>query len=335
MGHHWSQEDQEDPVGVVGRDALRISPLVWYNVPKGHIMDDSKNIIVKRTNGERNLHPNAKLPFTDTNGVEHQSVAKAYLSITEGKQYSLKNVLEILFRIIMSQVSQVNEIKALFLASVGKSFIFEAKDPDYFPHEGWGLIKVQGEGKQFHFEGKNLYGILLRRVRDAIINKLNIERVETSSGAVPNGCQPCLRCGGEDVVAGSGYWASVADGSAVGYKHIGPCFDCLPKAQPGVEGTGRGLGYITRSLARKNWTYATHNGTRWNDNHRGIEENLYDPNESNLWRKVPKCSGCGAVGVELFGKSIDDLACKDCLHNNPKNFVTMDEVKIEEENIPL
>jgi len=284
------------------------------------VNDNDKVIVV---NPKEDLHPKTKrYPFKDKNGNEFKSVAEAFIKATEGMTISVTNAMIILVKIIVAQVMWNRKaLGAIFKASMGKKFVLNQKQVDFLPDpKAWGT------------EGKNLYGVVLQKVRGVLIEMINRAKLEESRGTVPNGCQPCLKCGGEGKQAGSGHWMSVADGSAKGWKYIGPCYDCLPSG-----GGDRGLGYITRALARKNWTYRTHNPKRWDETHYGIEANLYDPDDNSLWKYVPKCSYCGVEagqGVPIFvGKGDKPDVCRNCL-NDHGGDVNMTVIKVEKEDLP-
>ena len=289
-------------------------------------MQDDKTIMVKVN---EDLHPKTKrFPFVDKNGGSHESVAAAFVKVTEGRisMLTVSQILATLVKIMLAQFTQHKDtLGGLLRTTIGKNFILTQKKVDFLPGEpekGWGY----------------LYGVALAKARTLFINMSEGQKYEESTGAVPPGCQPCLRCGGHGRVAGTGYYLSVSDPKYPGgWKYIGPCFDCLPKGQ-----TERGLGYITRSKARHNWTYAhdAHNTERWNDNHVGIEENLWNPDDSSLWKFTPVCSVCGieaGKGVTLIvGRNDSPTLCQNCIRANPESVTNMKEVtlNVDSEEVP-
>ena len=235
-------------------------------------MSKSEKITVKVN---EDLHPKTRrYPFVDKNGDKHESVASAFVKVTEGfvSKLTVGQIIEILAKIIFTQiVTHKDKLGGLIRSTMGMTFVLGQKNVDFLPGEpsqGWSM----------------LYGVALSKARQMFLDVAKFASLTESTGAVPPGCQPCLRCGGSGTTAGHGHFLAVFDGKGrEGWKHVGACFDCLPKGQ-----TERGLGYITRSKARHNWTYAhdAANTTRWNDNHVGIEENLWNPDDSNLWKIV-------------------------------------------------
>jgi hypothetical protein len=261
---------------------------------------------------KEDLHPKTRrFPFVDKQDKEYRSVAEAYVTVTKGKTPSLLQAMTILIKIIISQVEQNADLKAIFQASVGKTFTMTQKTFDFIPFKGFGSVA--------NGNAVNLYGICLNKARDTIINRIKkatagVIDVMESTGAVPEGAVPCLKCGGEGDVAGSGYWAAVADDrNPEGWKYSGPCFDCLPKG----DTSGRGKGYITRSIARKLWTWASdpRNAHKIQD-----RSNFRDPDDASIWKIIPKCKECGVEagqGVQLFiGRGEDPTLCKTCVENN-------------------
>jgi hypothetical protein len=296
-------------------------------------MNEQQQIEVNWTSS-RELHPKYRVEFNDSNDNQHQSVMEAYTSLVGEKKIGVNIAMQILTKIIVCVARQIPEIKAIFLASVGKTFMFTQKDPDFLPQfpgyewPTWGLIDHEGKKA-----GRNVYGQVLNQVRNQIINDARREELSRSQGPVPQGCQPCLRCGGEGQLAGSGhYW--VDDGSTKGPGRVGACFDCLPKGE-----NKRGLGYITRAKARHNWTYATHNRNRWDDNHHGIEANLYNPDDNAMWTFVPTCAKCGrgpGEGTMLFvGRNGQPTLCKTCSFTEEAQKIEANTIMVSDVEMPF
>ena len=297
----------------------------------GNEFNNQDPIIVKWSGGCRELHPKARNTVKDNNGVEHESVMAAYLSVVGEKKISFINCFKILVKIFMTMVNQNPSIKAILLATAGKPIRFEHNDPvEFVSMPGltmptWGSMPQDKGG----FIGKNQWGTVINTVRSELIHQMEMSKYEQSTGAVPPNTQPCLRCGGHGQVAGTGYYLCVADGSATGWKHVGACFDCLPKGK-----LDRGLGYITRAKARHNWTYRTHNPKKWDESHIGCEANLYNPDDNNLWRPQLACETCGkknGEGVVIFvGRNNEPTLCKPCFMEQKaeevinQNLVSMD-----------
>ena len=266
----------------------------------------------------RELHPKYPAPFKDKNGVEHKNVMEAFMSVVGNKAINIPLAIGLLIKIVVSQAVQVAKIRAIFQSSINTFFLFNQEDPEFLPRgditNTWGRVT-----KDDKVIGKNLYGLVLRKARDQIV--LNMKRAEfdESTGGVPGGCQPCVKCGGHGDVAGTGYFKAVANNDG-DWKYIGPCFDCMPRnsTEP------RGLGYITRSKARSNWIYNQTNPGKF------AEDNLHNPDDVSLWRGA--CSMCGikaGEGVVIFvGRNGEPTVCKKCfVEHKAKDMV--DNMKVE------
>ena len=234
-------------------------------------MSNDKFITI-RPNTE--LHPKSKKhPFTDKNGASHVSVAMAFVAVTKGfvSKLTLNHAVEILAKILFSQFTQhPEEFGGILRSTVGSNFKLDQKKVNFLPNIN-------------NYGTTNIFCSALSRARTWFINLTDGEKFQTSRGPVPVGAQPCLKCGGSGDVGGSGYHLAVCDPKYPGgWKYIGPCFDCLPKGSQ----EGRGLGHITRSMARRNLNYYNNNSERWDDNHVGIQNNnLWNPDDNSLWHK--------------------------------------------------
>lgn len=237
-------------------------------------MAKTEKIIVKVN---EDLHPKTKrFPFVDKSGTKHESVAAAFLKVTEGRisRITVSQIIDTLTRIIYTQISTYpDKLGGLIRSTIGMNFILGQKTVDFLPSmgcsQGW----------------NELYGVALSKARKMFLNVTKATSLEESTGAVPGGTQPCLKCGGSGEIAGTGYYLNVADDKYPGgWKYVGACFDCLPKG----DTSGRGRGWIDRSQARKNHTYFLRHEIQWTESHGGIDGlNLWDPDDSNLW-KMPE-----------------------------------------------
>ncbi len=237
-------------------------------------MSKTEKIIVMPN---EDLHPKTiRFPFVDKNGVRHSSVAQAFIRVTEGRisNVTVAQIIETLTRIIFTQISQHKEkLGGLIRTTIGMNFELGQKNVDFLPGEpnqGWGF----------------LYGVAINKARKLFLEMANMNDLITSTGPVPHNAQPCLKCGGSGDIAGHGNHLMVTDERYLGgWKYRGICFDCEPRTADGSRAP-RGLGYITRGMARSNWIYyhgSANNRVKWDDNHVGIEANLWNPDDSSLW----------------------------------------------------